>query len=634
MQKSVFGWSAVVLALVAFLAVNLLADTVLRNANIDLTENGLFTISDGTESVLADLDEPVTLQYFFSEDLAGNVPSIRSYGQRVEDLLRTYAAEADGMIRLEVIDPEPFSSDEDQAVAYGVQGVPLDASGAQFYFGLVGSNTIGDREVIPFFQQDKEPFLEYDLTRLVQNLSAAVRPVVGVMTDLPVDGVPGNPQLGQRGLPEWAVMDRLSQEFDIRRIETNATLIAEDVRVLVLMHPHGMSDATLYAIDQFVMGGGRLVVFADPFSEAASLSNRAGAAMGGQPIMVSSDLTRLFEAWGIEVADGVFVGDLGQAQRVNAQTPGSTTARPVDYLAWLGVRDAQMSRDDVSIALLDQVNMGTAGYVDVTAESGLTMTPLMWTTPDSQVISITEVGGNPDPAKLLGEFVSSGNVYTLAARLNGPLGTAFPDGAPTVEETAAEGEAPAQPASHLATTVEPANMIVVADSDLLDNTFWANQQNFFGQTVVIPIADNADFLANVVDQMTGSDDLIALRSRGQSQRPFTAVEDLRRQAELQFQAEEQALTAKLEELQTQLAQLDQAAAGIDGLLTEEQIAAEESFRAELVATRAALRDVQLNLNREIDELAAWVEFINIALVPLLLVGAAGVYHLFGRRRPA
>lgn len=633
------GWlsiGGIVLAFVLFGAVNILSNTTLSTARLDLTADRLFTLSSGTKAVLAKIAEPITLRYYFSDRLGREIPSYGVYGTRIREMLQEYAAAAKGKIKLEIVDPRPFSDDEDRAVAYGLQGVPVSQGGDLVYFGLAGSNTADKEELIPFFQPERERFLEYDLTKLVHNLSVTKKPAVGLLTALPLQG-----DFRQRPPQPWAIYTQLTQFFDLRPIERDVAAIPEDIGVLMLVHPQNLPDKTLYAVDQFVLRGGRALVFVDPHAEGEM--GRPG--MAAQTGLTGSNLKKLFDAWGLEMIDGKVAGDRLAARRVNAGT--ETRVRAVDYLAWLQIRDdASFNRNDILTAETGLIQMASAGVLKPKDGAGTTVTPLISTSAQSTQIDADAVKMQPDPVKILAEFKPDNTPYILAARITGKVKSAFPDGPPA--EPAKDGEEkkeepkPAAPAvqteGRLTESKVPLNVIVVADTDLLEDRFWAQVQEFFGQQLVIPIAANGDFVVNAVDNLLGSDELISLRSRGMSARPFVAVQEIQRDAELRFRAKERELQEKLRDTEKKLSELQsQGQPGGEAgrtILSREQQEAIEKFRADMIAIRRELRDVQYELRRDIEGLEMLLKFINIGLIPILVAIAAVIVGVVRSRRRA
>jgi ABC-type uncharacterized transport system involved in gliding motility auxiliary subunit len=628
------GWlsiGGIILAFILFGAINILSNTSLSTARLDLTADKLFTLSPGTKAVLAKIGEPITLRYYFSERLGREIPSYGVYGTRIREMLQEYAAAAKGKIKLEIIDPRPFSDDEDRAVGYGLQGVPVSQGGDLVYFGLAGSNTADKEEIIPFFQPERERFLEYDLTKLVYNLSIAKKPAVGLLTGLPVQG-----DFRQRPPEPWAIYTQLTQFFDLRSIDRDAATIPADIGVLILAHPQNLPDKTLYAIDQFVLRGGRALVFVDPHAEGEM--GRPG--MAAQTGLTGSNLKKLFDAWGIEMVEGKVAGDRLAARRVNAGT--ETRVRAVDYLAWLQLKDeGNFNRSDILTAETGLLQMASAGILKPKDGVGTTVTPLIRTSPQSTQIDVDAVKMAPDPVKILAEFKPDNEPYILAARVTGKVKTAFPDGPPP--EPAKEGEEkkdqPAAPAAERLTESKvPLNLIVVADTDLLEDRFWAQVQEFFGQRLLIPMAANGDFVVNAVDNLLGSDELISLRSRGMSARPFVAVQEIQRDAELRFRAKERELQEKLRDTEKKLNELQsQGQPGGDAgrtILSREQQEAIEKFRADMLSIRRELRDVQYELRRDIEGLEMLLKFINIGLIPILVAVAAVIVGVVRSRRRA
>lgn len=633
------GVAGLALAIVLFLALNVFSQGAFRNLQADLTAEGLYSVSDGTDQVLAGLEEPITLRVFVSRGLIEASPGLGAYAERVLELVERYVARSGGKIRLEVIDPEPFSPEEDRAVGFGLQGAPLDDAGRLGFFGIAGTNTTDDLDVIAFLQPGRESFLEYDLTRLVHNLANPKKKVVGLVSGIPIDA---DPALENR---PWRVVEQMKQFFEVRSLGLDPE-IEDDVDVLMIVHPFGLSDETLYAIDQHVMAGGKTMIFVDPFAEEGSRSN---AAMRLPPDR-GSDLARLFEAWGVEYDRDRVLGDLGSAQRVS--TGVDSYGRPVitDYVAWLTLRPELFADGDVVTDRLRVVNVASAGFLARAAESEAAFEPLISSTPAAAPVEAQKVRFQPDPAGILKTFEPQDEALVLAARLGGKLKSAFPDGPPepagaedgeggadAEKEGGAEGGGAL---AHLAETAEGANMILVADSDILADRFWLQIQDFFGQRVVTPTADNANFVINALDNLSGSSALIGLRSRGLSDRPFEYVRDIQKRAELRYRDRERALVAQLEDVQSRLTDM-QTTEKADGgaILSEEQKEAIEQFRREIRKIRRELRDVRRDLNADIDRLDAWLKVLNIGAMPALVAAFAVVFltvrnRRMRRRRPA
>lgn len=634
-SKALLTGTGLVAAFALFFGFNILVNNGLRDARIDLTEARLYTLSDGTRNVLKAIPEPITLRFFFSDKLAGNAPQLKQYGNRVRELLERYAALANGKIRLEVIDPEPFTEAEDRAVQAGLQGAQLP--NGQLYFGLVGTNALDQQQTIPFFQSDKEQFLEYDLTKLVYALSNPTKPTVGILGTLPLEYGPGGMMAAMRGQAQpYLILEQIRQFFQVKMLDASKPEEIDDkISTLILAHPKDLSPQVQYAIDQYVLKGGRLIMFADPYSEtmAAMPNPMTGRPMPGGD--QSSLLPELFKAWGIEVEPGKFVADLALAQRV--QTGRSGPAAVVDYVPWLALPGERLNRDDVVTAELTQINAASMGSIRKLDGATTTVTPLITSSQQAMLMDAKDLDGDPNPQALAEKFKPTGETYVMAARISGTVKSAFPNGAPPSDKEAAEkkdGEAPKPAAPHVVESAKPINVLLVADADLLDDRFWVRSQQMMGQTMYVPIAANADLLVNAIDNMSGSGDLIGLRSRGRSQRPFEVIDNMRRQAEQQFLARQRALEQKLETTQKQLADLQSKAQDqSNALLSAEQEAAMTAFRDDLLSTRRELRGVQRELNRDIESLQLLVKFINIGLMPLLAaLVAVGLAIVWRQRR--
>jgi len=624
---------ALAAALVLFAAVNVIARNWLGGVRLDLTQGGLYTLSPGTRATLGKIDEPITLRFYYSPQLGREIPSYGVYADRVREMLKSYAARAGGKIRLEILDPAPFSPTEERAVAFGLQGVPLDQSGEQVYFGLAGTNSTDDQEIVTFFQPERERFLEYDLTKLIHTLVNPAKTVVGLATELPMEGDLMAAMQG-RPLVPYVMLEQMRQLYDVHTMGTDFDAVPDDVGVLMLVHPQNLAPKTLYAIDQFVMKGGHALVFVDPDSETQTM-HPSQLNPPGQPN--DSDLPVLFKAWGLEMEPKLVAGDRQAAMKVNAGTASRLQA--LDYVAWLGLKSANLNHDDLITADLSQINMATAGILKPLPGATTSFAPLISTSEDSMAIPVAKVQAPlPDLAGLLSDFQPGGQKLVLAAHVTGPADTAFPDGPPPSEKkdaNAGNGTAPvAPPSPQVKTAAQPLNIVVVADTDLLDDRFWVDVQEFFGQRVAVANANNGDFVTNALDVLSGGADLVGLRSRGSSARPFDLVQDIQRQADARYEASEKTLEDRLKDTQQKLKDLRASADKPGAQPDAAQEAAIDDFRNQLLATRRQLREVQLAERQDLNFLKGLLEFFDIAFIPILVAIAAAVIGILRLRRRA
>lgn len=595
-RRLLTGSNLVVLA-VLFVAAVLLSGLLLRGARLDLTENRLYTLSDGTRNIIDGIDEPIHLYFFYSASSARAVPGLDTYATRVRELLEEIAARSHGRIVLESIDPVPFSEAEDRAAGYGLTAVPVGAGGDTLYFGLAGTNATDGQASIPLFQPDKETFLEYDVAKLISSLATDKRPVVGVMSSL--DMGPAFDAQTRSVRHGWVIDDQLRQLFDVRKVDPGVGVIDDAIDVLVLVHPKALSEDARYAIDQFVLRGGHLVVFVDPDAEAEQAvpgMDSAAAMMQSK----ASDLPGLFAAWGVKYDPSRVVLDANLA----LHTQSSAEARPERHLAVLGLRRAQMDQDDVISAQLETVNLSTSGYFELAEGATTRMAALAQSSDNASTVGSDRLRFLTDPASLFDDFTPTGEHYVLAARLTGPVKTAFPQRTDS---------------GHLSESQADVNIVLFADTDLLSDRLWVQVQNFFGQRLYNPFANNGDLVINAVDNLVGSSDLIAVRTRATSSRPFTTVEALKRQADDRFRGKEQELQAELSQTEQKLRELEASKGeGSEAILSEEQRAEIERFRGEKLRVRKELRQVRRQLDADIEALGAKLKFINIIGVPLLV----------------
>ncbi len=640
------GWIiGIAVALAIFVALNAGLSGV-TGMRADLTEDRLYTLSDGTRRILDKMTEPVAFELYISQRLVKEVAIYGNYSGRVRDVVNEFAAASNGKVTVTESDPEPFSETEDAAVGAGVSGVPLDAGGEKVYFGLAARS--GKRTgVIGFFQPQREAFLEYDLARMLEGLTKPKKPVIGVVTGLPMFG-----EFAPRASEPkaWFIVDALKEGFEIRNIFDLKNDLTDEIDVLFMVHPT-LNDQDLYAIDQYLMRRGRLLILSDPFSELAQ-----GAAMSGRPIAPKeSNLNKLTEKWGVKVVEGQVAGDMTLARIVNAGTEGDM--KPAPYLLWLTLKDASIDKKDAVTRDINAINMGSAGSIEVSSDATVKVEPLLTTTAKSQTFPSDMINvRKPNILDFVEKFKPGGKPLLLAARITGTVESAFPDGPPKPKppeevkpvdakdekdakpedaDKNAEEKTKAKPAEipeeekwppHVAKSKAPINIILVTDSDMLLEHFWVRVQDFFGQRVALPFANNGDFVVNALENLAGSGDLITLRSRGTAQRPFTRVEALRNEADAKFRAREQVLVKRLGGVQKKFEEAQNKAGGQskdgEAILTAEQQKAlddeMDKLRIDLLAIRKELRGVQLALRKDIESLDSTLRFLNIGLVPILV----------------
>jgi len=623
-SKNKLGYVTLLLIVLAFVVAVVAANAWLRGMRVDLTENNLYTLGEGTQAVLDDIDEPINLYFFFSNEATANLPSLRTYSTRVREMLEEFAARApEGKLVLNVVDPQPFSEEEDRAEQLGLQSAMVGQGGEAVYFGLAGTNSVGTSDRIPIFDPRKESFLEYDIARLVYNLATTDKTVVGLLSSAPIGG--GFDPLSQQPAQPWVVVEQAKQLLEVRTLPASVLSIDDDVDVLWIVHPAMLDDSTLYAIDQFVMRGGRALVFVDPNAEALAGPDPSGLGIGGSAS--TSTLGRLFDAWGVKFDTANVVADNRYGLSI------SSRFQPVRHIGLIGLDADAMSQDDPITSGLGTVNFGVAGHFELAEGAKATLTPLLKSSVESELMPAERFQFLRDPEELLKGFTPSGKEYTLAARLSGPLSSAFPDGPPAAEGREAPVDA-ALAGKHLAST-ENANLVLVGDVDVLSDRLWVQAQNFLGQRIYNAFANNGDFVINALDNLSGSAALIGLRSRATYTRPFTTVEGLRRRADLEFRATEQRLEAELTQTEQRLGELQQSRSdGNSLLMSPEQQTEIQRFLDEQVRIRQELRAVRRNLDADIERLGTWLKAINIVLMPVLLTLAALGIVVMRRKRKA
>ena len=572
-------------------------------------------------------------------ELGGGDEAHRKVAALVEKLVPSdIAGLAPGKVQLTVLEPEPFSDAEDRAVASGLRAIRLNQEGENGYFGLVASNTTDNDAAIEFFALDRERFLEYDLTKLINGLANPKKRVVGLMSGMPIDGGMNPMQPMRQPAPAWTVMDQIREFFDVRPIDQSATEIPGDIDVLMLVQPNAISKDAAYAIDQYVLRGGRVLAFVDPLAETVPPSGP----MGMPSMPPGADVAALLKSWGVAIDISKLAGDPSMARRVQF---GGQGGRPVvtDYLAWLQIDPANINTDDPLAAGVERMNWASVGFITNVDGATTKVQPIIETSTKAGEMNADSMRMMPDPLALGRDFKSGGKKLVLAARITGETRSAFPDGRPKPEAKPGEekaGDKPADPAAkddkkgelvvpHFA--IGPVNVILIADGDLLHDQFWVTVQELLGQRMAVPQAHNAVFVINALENLAGGEVLGSLRGRGVNDRPFERVANIRREAERRYREKEQALNAKLKELQGKLQQMETRVEGGQILLSDKDRQTIEGFRGEMVSVRRELRGVQAELRRDIDNLDGWLKFFNIAAVPLL-IGIGGIAVGLSRRR--
>ena len=645
------GTGLLTVAVALLVSVGLIS--ALPSIRIDLTEDDLFSLADGTRNIVSGLEEPIELLFFYSESATEDQPQIRSYGTRVQELLREIVIASGGNLVLSIVDPEPFSEEEDLATQYGVQPVPVTQGGQGIYFGLVAVELDNEKdpalrvsETMPLIRPDQEQFLEYEFMQLVTRVANPDLKVVGLLTTLDIDGG-FDPMTGQ-ATQQWMITDYIRQLYDLRRIETDTEIIEEDVDILMIVHPEGLSEQTLYAIDQHVMRGGETFVFLDPTADSMVSRSERGSMI---PAGMRSDLPGLLEAWGVDYASDKVLTDNTLALRVQM----GQGSRPVAHIGMIGANRTALAGDDIITRRLENLNLSSVGALAPRDGATTRFEPLIQSSSDAMLMNASLLEDVLDPSVLFDEFVSANERYTIAARVSGVISSAFPEGRPVSKDAAADAseeeaeaddgndsdEARIEKASsdsdtieaHLSQTSGETNILLFADTDVLTDRLWVQVAQFMGQRIPQPYANNGDFVINALDNLSGGADLVSIRSRGRYSRPFERVVKLQREADDRLRTEEAALLERLAETEEQLAALNTDEGGqLLGQLTPEIQTEIDRFNAELLDTRRSLRDVQFQLTADIEALGSNLKWFNTAAIPMLLTVIALFMSLTRARR--
>jgi len=563
-NRSIFSVGILLLLAVLFVTLSILSTVFLKGKRIDLTENGLYTLNTGTLNILKNMDEPVNLYLYFSEDVSRDLPQFRSYARWAGEMLEEFAAHSGGKLTLRRVNPVPFSPEEDQAAQYGLQGVPV--------------GTTGDM----------------------------------------LDMQPGFDPATQSLREAWIIHQQFSQIFELQDIPADAETLPDELELLVLVHPKDLNENMLYQIDQFVLSGGRVLAFIDPLAEADT-GGDPNDPMARMNAGGSSTLEPLLQAWGVGFDTDRVLGDRAYALQVNI----AQGQPPVRHLGILSVKEDGINQTDVVSADLQSVNFSSTGWLSPLEGASTAFEPLVESSESAAPIDALRLRFLSDPQDLSSDFQPTGDKYALVARVTGKARSAFeqpPEGLPLV--------------GHLVDSDEAGiNVVLFADTDVLTDRLWVQKQNFLGQTIANSFADNGTLVANIAEQLLGSTDLISIRTRASTNRPFDRVEALKLAAEAEFRDTEERLQAELEDTERKLTEMQSLRQ--DGeltVLTSEQQGEVQRFVDRKLQIRGELRLVQHDLSREIEALGMRLKFINIVLVPILIIIAALVFGQIRRRR--
>ena len=611
--------------LVAALIILVLLNLVLGAARgrIDLTQGKLYTLSEGTRAVLGKLESPVKIRLYFSQS---DIPlPIKAYGRRVEDLLAEFRQAGRGKVTVEKLDPQPDSDAEDSATLEGVEA-QVTPSGDKFYLGA--SISYADQKLaLPALAPDREPLLEYDLVRAIARAAATAKPVVGVMSALPVFGMPPSPMTGGQPMEPQVFIGELRRDYTVKRVGLDPEKIDDDIKVLLVIHPRGIGERAQYALDQFVLRGGKLIAFLDPSAYFDQLGQMGGMGGGGTP----SSLDRLLKAWGLAFDSGKVVLDMRYLTGAGARTLPTL----------LSLNDNAFDPHDIATARLGSLLMPFAGAFTGKPVEGLSETILMKSSAYSQLVDSFAATAQGEAA--IRAFKPSGTEYPLAVRLTGKFKTAFPEGRPKADDRGEKKAATGAKASdakpegtQLKESAGENAVVLVGDSDFINDGAAVQIQEIFGQRIVIPRNGNIAFAQALVDQFAGDPALIKLRGRASAARPFTVIRDMEAKAQ-------QAYLGKIKELEDNLGQTQEKlnalqkgkGQGAGAILSAEQQTELENFRRRAAETRLALKEVRRELRADSEALQFWTKVLNIALMPLVVaIAGIGLAILRRRRTPA
>ncbi len=575
---------------------------------LDLTENKLFTLNDGTKNILKNIDENIHIKLYFSDEATHHIPILRTYKNTVLDLLNEMKRYSDSKLEVSFIDPKIFSPQEDEAAQFGLQALPVGDGGENIFFGLVGQNTLDGLEVIPFMQPDRESFLEYDIAQLINSLNSPEKNTIGIMSSIEIKA--RFDQVKGESVPAQVFLTQLSKDYLIKHLDINSESIDKDIDVLMLIHPKELSEKTQFAIDQFALKGGRLLVFVDPLAQSEVVIADPQNPMAAYQADKTSDLSALFAAWNVTYNPKQVV--LDDKYALNIQTQQSS--RPTRHLGYLALKGEAFNKKDIITRELDTINLATAGFFESD-----NLQSILSSSKESSTVLTDTIKFLFDPSTLYKTFKSDEKSKTIAGRLTGSIKTAFPEGIDGVDK------------SSVVTENNDPKIVLFADVDVLFDQMWVRSQNFFGRKVFSAFADNGNMITNLLDNMAGSVDLINIRGRKNSARPFTKVIEIQKASDKKFREQENVLKQRLRETEGKLNEIQKQKGQQNRMImSQEQEQELQKFQTEKLEVRKKLREVRRNLDKDIKNLGSNLKMINIGMIPLL-ISIFGVFVL--RLRP-
>jgi len=579
---------SLICTILIFLSFNFIINKINFNIGIDFTSTKTFTLSKGTKNVLANIEEPLKIEFIYSRSLSKNIPIIQNYANQIEGLISRYVGLAKGKIEFQIIEPEPYSDEEDYVERFGVQGFPVDQEGSNVYFGLIATNTTDDTEIIPFFDPSKAGSLEKQLTDIVYKLNRIEKPKIGILTQ--VETQSPNPNIPLQG--EYIIFEQLGNYYEIEYLNPTAEIF-ENIDLLVVYHPAEISDITEYAIEQFILSGGKTLIFVDPYFEKDDYTDK------------SSTLDNVLKTLNINYIDRVIL-DGAQATRLQTQQniSDNTSLQTLLKLNWPEVRtDFINQQEDISNGLSLVRLISPGGLMKLEDESKTTYTSVLSSSELTMDLSIQEV---QDPIEIINNFNPTGIIYDFAVKVGGTALSNFEN----FEN---------KYSNHISQSQDNLNVIIFSDADFIRSPYWARVQKFLNSTVIEESSDNGTLVSNIMDVMTGFDDFIDLRNKETPFRPFTVVQKLQAEAEKQYLGQEQELQEKLDLTLQEIKNLSGGRVNENVQLSESQMEELAAFQFEVERTRKELREVRRNLNKDIDALSNKINVLNTFLIPILLI---------------